>query len=111
MTPSSEIKIVRQKAFLTQPEFTKELGVSFTTVNRWEIGKARPDLSAMKRVPNRRWNMLRRRERLYGIWKQWRFHSPANPAKSISIEAGELLECFVASWKRDETVYYGNGVY
>ena len=24
----------------------------------------------------------------------WQFHSPANLAKSIAIEAGELLECF-----------------
>lgn len=31
-------------------------------------------------------------------WEQ--FHTPANLAKSISIEAGELLECF--QWSNDE---------
>ena len=31
-------------------------------------------------------------------WDQ--FHSPANLAKSISIEAGELLECF--QWSNDD---------
>lgn len=31
-------------------------------------------------------------------WSQ--FHSPANLAKSISIEAGELLECF--QWTEEE---------
>ena len=31
-------------------------------------------------------------------WDQ--FHSPANLAKSISIESGELLECF--QWNNDE---------
>ena len=32
--------------------------------------------------------------------RDWgRFHSPANLAKSISIEAGELLECF--QWDED----------
>lgn len=31
-------------------------------------------------------------------WEQ--FHSPANLAKSIAIEAGELLECF--QWSDDE---------
>lgn len=31
-------------------------------------------------------------------WDQ--FHSPANLAKSISIEAGELLECF--QWNEDD---------
>lgn len=33
-------------------------------------------------------------------WAQ--FHSPANLAKSISIEAGELLECFQWSETADE---------
>ena len=37
-------------------------------------------------------------------WDQ--FHSPANLAKSISIESGELLECF--QW--NETQYDINGV-
>ena len=50
MTLSNEIKIVRQKAFLTQTEFARELSVSYTTVNRWETGKARPNLSAMKSI-------------------------------------------------------------
>lgn len=31
-------------------------------------------------------------------WAQ--FHSPANLAKSISVEAGELLECF--QWSDEE---------
>lgn len=32
--------------------------------------------------------------------RDWaRFHSPANLAKSVSIEAGELLECF--QWNED----------
>ena len=32
--------------------------------------------------------------------RDWdKFHSPANLAKSISIEAGELLECF--QWDND----------
>ncbi len=34
-------------------------------------------------------------------WDQ--FHSPENLAKSISIEAGELLECFQWSSEADET--------
>ena len=50
MTLSSEIKIVRQKAFLSQTAFAQELGVSYTTVNRWETGKAKPNLSAMKNI-------------------------------------------------------------
>lgn len=40
------------------------------------------------------------RIRQFTIDRDWdQFHSPANLAKSISIEAGELLECF--QWSDD----------
>lgn len=47
---SKEIKKIRHKAFLTQEDFAKELGVSFATVNRWETGKSMPNLKAMKLI-------------------------------------------------------------
>ena len=47
---SEEIKIIRQKGFLSQSAFASELNVSFSTVNRWETGKTRPNLSAMKEI-------------------------------------------------------------
>ena len=50
MSLSNCIKMIRQKAFLTQKTFAEELGVTQTTVNRWETGKARPNLSAMKEI-------------------------------------------------------------
>ncbi|MDD3882761.1 MAG: helix-turn-helix transcriptional regulator [Eubacteriales bacterium] len=50
MSFSDKITILRKKSFLTQTEFAKELNVSFTTVNRWENGKAMPNLGAMKRT-------------------------------------------------------------
>lgn len=45
-----EIKKVRQNAFLSQQDFAKVLGVSFSTVNRWETGKTRPTYKAMKAI-------------------------------------------------------------
>ncbi|MBC6680333.1 helix-turn-helix domain-containing protein [Zhenpiania hominis] len=45
-----EIKRIRQRSFLTQEDFAKELNVAFSTVNRWEGGKAKPNLSAMKKI-------------------------------------------------------------
>lgn len=40
--------------------------------------------------------------RLFVEERNWRqFHTPENLAKSISIEAGELLECF--QWSSDAT--------
>ena len=45
-----EIKRIRQRYFLTQQDFTKEVQVAFPTVNKWEGGKAKPNLNAMKNI-------------------------------------------------------------
>ena len=45
---SSEIKNFRLSCLMNQTEFGNALGVSFTTVNRWENGKSRPNIKAMK---------------------------------------------------------------
>ena len=45
-----EIKRIRQRCFLTQHDFAKEVQVAFSTVNRWEGGKAKPNLIAMKSI-------------------------------------------------------------
>ena len=48
MNFSESIKQIRQKHFLSQEAFAKELGVSFATVNRWESGKTKPTYKTMK---------------------------------------------------------------
>lgn len=50
MSFSEDIKRIRRKAFLSQEDFAKEVGVSFATVNRWETGKAKPALKTMKMI-------------------------------------------------------------
>lgn len=50
MTFSEVIKKIRQDCFLSQDAFAKELGVAFTTVNRWETGKAKPTYKTMKLI-------------------------------------------------------------
>ena len=50
MSFSEDIKRIRRKAFLTQEDFAKEIGVSFATLNRWETGKAKPNLKTMKLI-------------------------------------------------------------
>ena len=45
-----EIKKIRQRSFLTQQDFAKKIGVTFSTVNRWESGRAKPNLKAMKSI-------------------------------------------------------------
>ena len=47
---SEKIKRIRQDKFLSQEDFAKELGVSFSTVNRWETGKTLPTYKAMKSI-------------------------------------------------------------
>ena len=42
MISSKEIKELREKMGATQSEFAKALGVSFSTVSRWESDKAQP---------------------------------------------------------------------
>lgn len=50
MELSNEIKMIRQKALMTQEAFAQTLNVAFSTVNRWESGKTRPNVSAMKQL-------------------------------------------------------------
>ena len=50
MTYSDEIKKIRQKCFLSQEAFGRELEVSFSSINRWESGKTKPNMSAMKKI-------------------------------------------------------------
>lgn len=50
MSLSEEITMVRKKGFCTQIEFADRIGVSYSTVNRWESGKMNPNMSAMKRI-------------------------------------------------------------
>jgi len=50
MNFSKELKNIRQHSFLSQEAFARELNVSFSSVNRWESGRAKPNLVAMKRI-------------------------------------------------------------
>lgn len=50
MQLSEAIKVTRQKAFLSQEEFARELNVSVSTINRWETGKVKPNLTALKNL-------------------------------------------------------------
>ena len=50
MSFAEDIKKLRLSAILTQEEFAKEVGVSFATVNRWETGKSKPTIKAMKMI-------------------------------------------------------------
>jgi len=50
MSLGDAIKISRQKAFFTQQDFAQKLNVALSTVNRWELNKAKPNMKAMKKV-------------------------------------------------------------
>lgn len=49
---SDAIKAIRRKSLLTQTEFAAEIGVSYSTVNRWETGKAVPKFCKLKLIKN-----------------------------------------------------------
>lgn len=50
MVLSAAIRDIRQSCFLSQKEFSEALGVSFSTVNRWETGKTIPNCGMMRKI-------------------------------------------------------------
>jgi len=44
------IRDLRLLAGLTQEQFAATLGVTFTTINRWENGRSRPSPLAMEKI-------------------------------------------------------------
>lgn len=50
MSVANEIKMIRQKALLSQRDFAERLSVTFATVNRWETGKTIPKMAAMRKI-------------------------------------------------------------
>lgn len=62
------IRITRQKAFYTQEDFAQKLNVALSTVNRWELSKAKPNMKAMKAIKS----FCEENEQAYEfIEKQW----------------------------------------
>lgn len=47
---AEKIKEYRKRKFLTQEEFAQYLGVSITSVNRWETGKFEPTMQIKKKL-------------------------------------------------------------
>ena len=45
-----QLKALRQQHGWSQEDLARELGVSFSTVNRWENGKAKPSQLAQKGI-------------------------------------------------------------
>lgn len=50
MDSDEAIRIIRQKALYTQEDFAQKLNVALSTVNRWELNKAKPNMKAMKAI-------------------------------------------------------------
>jgi len=50
MTLAEAIKSTRMKSLLSQEDFAKELNVSVGSINRWENGKTKPNIIAMKAI-------------------------------------------------------------
>ena len=46
----ARIRELRESLRLTQEEFARELGVSFTTVSRWENGHGKPSPLALRQL-------------------------------------------------------------
>lgn len=47
---AKEIRALREAMGLSQEKFAAKLGVSFSTVNRWENGRGQPSPLAVQRI-------------------------------------------------------------
>lgn len=50
MSLSENLKLTRQKLFMSQEDFASTIHVSVATINRWENGRSKPNLTAMKNI-------------------------------------------------------------
>jgi len=50
MSFAEELKAIRQHCFLSQEAFAREINVSFSSVNRWEGARSKPNMIAMKNI-------------------------------------------------------------
>ena len=50
MSLADSLKRLRQKALMTQEDFAESIKVSIATINRWEKGKAKPHIKALKKI-------------------------------------------------------------
>ncbi len=50
MSFSNNIRVMRRRMLMSQEDFAQAIGVSFTTVNRWESGKCFPSYKAMRQI-------------------------------------------------------------
>ena len=47
---TKNIRNLRSKLGMTQEQFAAKIGVTFSTVNRWESGKSKPSPLAMRQI-------------------------------------------------------------
>jgi putative transcriptional regulator len=47
---ADKIRELRSKLGMTQEQFAAKVGVTFSTVNRWESGKSKPSPLAMRQI-------------------------------------------------------------
>ena len=50
MSLPETIKQTRTKLFMSQEDFAASIRVSVATINRWENGRSKPNLTAMKSI-------------------------------------------------------------
>lgn len=50
MNYSKQIKKLREKLIMSQSEFAQHIGVSFSSVNRWENGKYEPTIKIKRKL-------------------------------------------------------------
>lgn len=50
MSLNELLKLTRKRALMSQEDFAKNIRVSVATINRWENGRNKPNLTATRRI-------------------------------------------------------------
>ena len=72
MSLAEALKMTRQKALMSQETFAADINVSVATINRWENGRSKPNITAMN---NLKAFCLRNNLPFDDIEREWLGHS------------------------------------
>lgn len=50
MLLSTQLKLLRTRMLMSQETFAKEMHVTVCTINRWENGKSKPNITAINKI-------------------------------------------------------------
>lgn len=100
------VKSLRQRLGLTQEQFAREVGVTFSTVNHWENGRRRPQPFLLNRLREMDLALKSKPERLTrnaarAFRQRWQVVNEAERQELRAATLAHKLEQLAALWSSD----------